>query len=300
MMFSETSGSLMLYVLIVFVTSTMASGFIRVQTGLKIALFNSVVVFALLWFLDQRLDAAAGAQLVRLLAFQTYLSIFCFMLYGKDAMTFLTNWCMFFHVQYFAVGSAAESLDWFVGVAHACGFFAAYSVFFGFLVAAAVGGTVPDDVMLRARKEPATEIGICSFIGWMHGSPTLYYVLDAMLDRERLQRLYRGRRLSTMALGLAIFFNVGQVWECLHPNTIEVYSAPAQVWRRRGQAFAKFLRLGTPEQLKNRTAGGVFRFGEDIAFSWLVKYGGVAGALCAAFVLDRLVLSACDADGTCP
>ncbi|KAH8046474.1 hypothetical protein JL722_13671 [Aureococcus anophagefferens] len=115
--------------------------------------------------------------------------------------------------------TADPALDRVAGVAHAAGFFAAYSVYFGFLVAAACGGCVPNDVLLRAQKEPATEFGVSSFIGWVHSSPTLFYVLDAMLARDHLRRIYAGRVPGTMAAGLAIFFSVGQFWECLHPNT---------------------------------------------------------------------------------
>lgn len=61
------------------------------------------------------------------------------------------------------------------------------------------------------------------------------------------------------------------------------------MWRKRGQAFGRWLRLGTPEQL--RRGEGRFKTSDDVAFSWIVKYGGVAGALVAARALDRLVLS---------
>ena len=221
-MFDDASaGSLQLYAAIVFVTYAGGCGFISRATGCKIAACYAGIAYLALRCLGSfDVTSDVAAQLVRLLAFQTYLALFCSMLYGRDAMTFLTNWCLWFHVQYFAVGATADpALDRVAGVAHAAGFFAAYSVYFGFLVAAACGGCVPNDVLLRAQKEPATEFGVSSFIGWVHSSPTLFYVLDAMLARDHLRRIYAGRVLGTMAAGLAIFFSVGQFWECLHPNT---------------------------------------------------------------------------------
>lgn len=202
-MFDDASaGSLQLYAAIVFVTYAGGCGFISRATGCKIAACYAGIAYLALRFLGSfDVTSDVAAQLVRLLAFQTYLALFCSMLYGRDAMTFLTNWCRV------------------AGVAHAAGFFAAYSVYFGFLVAAACGGCVPNDVLLRAQKEPATEFGVSSFIGWVHSSPTLFYVLDAMLARDHLRRIYAGRVPGTMAAGLAIFFSVGQFWECLHPNT---------------------------------------------------------------------------------
>ena len=223
-MFDDASaGSLQLYAAIVFVTYAGGCGFISRATGCKIAACYAGIAYLALRCLGSfDVTSDVAAQLVRLLAFQTYLALFCSMLYGRDAMTFLTNWCLWFHVQYFAVGATADpALDRVAGVAHAAGFFAAYSVYFGFLVAAACGGCVPNDVLVRARKEPATEFGVSSFIGWVHSSPTLFYVLDAMLARDHLRRIYAGRVLGTMAAGLAIFFSVGQFWECLHPNTRE-------------------------------------------------------------------------------
>ena len=221
-MFDDANaGSLQLYAAIVFVTYAGGCGFISRVTGCKIAAcYAGIAYLALRCLASFDVTSDVAAQLVRLLAFQTYLALFCSMLYGRDAMTFLTNWCLWFHVQYFAVGATADpALDRVAGVAHAAGFFAAYSVYFGFLVAAACGGCVPNDVLLRAQKEPATEFGVSSFIGWVHSSPTLFYVLDAMLARDHLRRIYEGRVPGTMAAGLAIFFSVGQFWECLHPNT---------------------------------------------------------------------------------
>ncbi|KAH8043455.1 hypothetical protein JL722_15214 [Aureococcus anophagefferens] len=192
-MFDDASaGSLQLYAAIVFVTYAGGCGFISRVTGCKIAACYAGIAYLALRFLGSfDVTSDVAAQLVRLLAFQSYLALFCSMLYGRDAMTFLTNWCLWFRAVLRRRRDQTR-LDRVAGVAHAAGFFAAYSVYFG----------------------------------------------------------------------------------------IDVYSAPAAVWRKRGQAFGRWLRLGTPEQL--RRGEGRFKTSDDVAFSWIVKYGGVAGALVAA------------------
>ena len=240
--------------------------------------------------LERSADATAAAMVLRFCAFQNHVFLFMMMLYGKDAMKFLTNWSLFFHVQYFALPRDRPALDGVARVVHAVGFWAAYAVFFGFLSCAACGGAVPADVLLKARTEPATQLGISSFIGWIHGGPTTVYVLDAVLSRDYLRRLYRGGRGGTwLAVGGAIYFAVGTFWECVHPNTMEIYSAPQPLWRDRGRRFARFLGVtGSAEDLRlRRNALGI---GEDVAFSQVVKYGGMVGAAAAAAILNALVL----------
>ena len=282
------------YTGIVFVTYAFGCGFLRFSTGCKVSCLYSGLTLCVLKLLEYRgHDAATALTLIRLLAFNSYLWLLFSMLYGRDAMRFLTNWCLAFHIQYFAFGARNDpTFDGLARFLHSTGWAAAFSIYFGFLVSVACGGAVPNDVLIAAQEKPATEYGVSSFIGWIHSSPTLFYVLDAILCRKQLQRMYEGRVLSSMAVGFAFFFSVGQFWECINPNTIEVYSAPP-IWYKRGQAFATFLRIGTPEQLKNRK--GLFGNGEDMLFSYIVKYGGVAGAVVAACVLNAFVLSAEDA-----
>ena len=98
-MFDDASaGSLQLYAAIVFVTYAGGCGFISRATGCKIAACYAGIAYLALRFLGSfDVTSDVAAQLVRLLAFQTYLALFCSMLYGRDAMTFLTNWCLWFH-----------------------------------------------------------------------------------------------------------------------------------------------------------------------------------------------------------
>jgi len=178
------------YALFVWCTYLVGCGFIRVQIGCLCATVYACATLGFVRLLERSADAASAAMVLRFCAFQNHLFLFMMMLYGKDAMKFLTNWSLFFHVQYFAFPRDRPALDGVARVVHATGFWAAYAVFFGFLTCAACGGAVPADVLLKARTEPATRLGVSSFIGWIHGGPTTVYVLDAVLSRAYLRRLY--------------------------------------------------------------------------------------------------------------
>ena len=139
-----------------------------------------------------------------------------------------------------------------------------------------------------ARIATPRSAQVSAFVGWIHSSPPLFYLADACLRGPELQKLYAGRRFSSLAIGMSLFFLFGQAWECFHPNTIEVYCAPEAVWRARGRAFGRALGLDA-ERLSKREAT-IFRLGEDVAWSWTVKSGGVLGGAVAVCLFDALVL----------
>ena len=265
-----------------------ACGFIRVPVGFVCAAGYSVLTLGFVKLLEWTRDAASAAAVLRFLAFQNYLFIFCTMLYGRDAMKFFTNWSLLFHIQYFGL-PRHPALDGVARVAHAAGFAASNAVFFGFLACVAVGGAVPPDVLLRVRSEPVTSFSLSMFIGWLHGGPTLLYILDALLSPDYLRRIYRRRSGKGLFVGGLVLFVVGQIWELCYPDTMAIYAAPQPVWNERGRRFARVLGVrGSDEDLRLRK--NALHIGEDVAFSNFIKYGGLAGAAAAAVVLNALVL----------
>lgn len=278
------------YILFVFVAFFGGCGVIGFRIGARCALFYVAAYWCFLKvLLAYAGDAPTAAAILRFFALQNFLFLFCACLFGgQEPMRFLTNWSLLFHVQYFML-PRDPAFDGVARIAHAAGWFAAFAVYCGFLTCSLAGGAVPSDVLLAARERPAALAEFSAFIGWMHSAPPVAYVLDAVLSRPYLRRIYRGRALSSFLVGGLVFFAVGQLWECAHPDTLEVYFAPP-IWRTRGRAFARWLGITATDD-RGRIRRNALGIGEDTAWSSLVKYGGMLGAAGAARALHALALS---------
>jgi len=258
---------------------------IAVLVSIAVTLASGVLVLAvhvLHW------ESGTASYALHVVAFLLFLCIFTVSVCAQKPMRYLTTWCVCLHILYFGSFDLSNSnLDFLVSWSHPVSFVAACFVYIGFFfVSNFYGGGAPRD-MIPAIAECPVLYSFC--IGWNHISPVLCHLIDGYLNSSNFHRIYgEGGVLWLLAVGVGLFYSLGQVYEWLMPNSVETYLAP-KAWYALSRRLAKQLGLAD-HALRSRTAT-IFCLGEDFAFSLAVKVPATLGAVAAARCFGATVLA---------